>query len=89
MLFQSGKYQEYTEFHADMLLVKANCLKYNPPGHEIHQVCSRVDIAVLKPTVIQRYSVIQIRGFLVNVVLFYPGLNFMSLKERKIKFEPC
>ena len=46
-MFQTGKYQEYTEFHADMLLVKANCLKYNPPGHEIHQVCSRVDVAVL------------------------------------------
>ena len=38
VMFQTGKYQEYTEFHADMLLVKANCLKYNPPGHEIHQV---------------------------------------------------
>ena len=40
VMFQTGKYQEYTEFHADMLLVKSNCLKYNPPGHEIHQVSS-------------------------------------------------
>ena len=39
-MFQTGKYQEYTEFHSDMLLVKANCLKYNPPEHEIHQVSS-------------------------------------------------
>lgn len=37
-MFQSGKYQEYTEFHDDMMLVKSNCLRYNPPEHEIHQV---------------------------------------------------
>ena len=37
-LFQTGKYQDYTEFHSDMLLVKSNCLKYNPPGHDIRQV---------------------------------------------------
>lgn len=39
-MFQTGKYQEYTEFHADMMLVKSNCLRYNPPEHEIHQVSS-------------------------------------------------
>lgn len=39
---ETGKYQEYTEFHSDMLLVKANCLKYNPPEHEIHQDCEDV-----------------------------------------------
>lgn len=36
--FQTGKYQEYSEFHADMMLVKTNCLKYNPPGHDVRQV---------------------------------------------------
>lgn len=39
---ESGKYQEYTEFHDDMMLVKSNCLRYNPPEHEIHQDCEEV-----------------------------------------------
>jgi len=39
---ESSKYQEYTEFHADMMLVKTNCLKYNPPGHDVRQDCEEV-----------------------------------------------
>lgn len=48
-MFQSGKYQEYTEFHDDMMLVKSNCLRYNPPEHEIHQVSS-IDLPSLIPS---------------------------------------
>ncbi|KAJ7351015.1 hypothetical protein OS493_037195 [Desmophyllum pertusum] len=39
---ESCKYLEYTEFHSDMLLVKTNCLKYNPPGHDVRQDCEEV-----------------------------------------------
>lgn len=31
---ESGQYKNLEEFHADMMLIKANCDLYNPPGHE-------------------------------------------------------
>lgn len=36
--FQASEYDVPADFHRDMLLVKSNCCKYNPPGHIVRKV---------------------------------------------------
>ncbi|XP_028412808.1 BRCA2-interacting transcriptional repressor EMSY-like [Dendronephthya gigantea] len=39
---EAGEYIAPCDFHRDMLLVKANCCKYNPPGHVVRKDCDEV-----------------------------------------------
>ncbi|XP_077987831.1 BRCA2-interacting transcriptional repressor EMSY-like [Glandiceps talaboti] len=39
---ETGLYGDFNDFHNDMLLVRTNCLKYNPPGHEARKDCEEV-----------------------------------------------
>jgi hypothetical protein len=41
-LFQTGQYPQFDDFHADMLLVRNNCLTYNPPQTRVYRDCNQV-----------------------------------------------
>ena len=39
---QNNQYNDLSEFHDDMMLVRGNCHLYNPPGHEARKDCEEV-----------------------------------------------
>ncbi len=39
---QAGMYEEWEDYHADMMLVRDNCLRYNAPGTEVRRDCDEV-----------------------------------------------
>ncbi len=39
---QTSQYGGWDDFHSDMLLVRDNCKKYNPPGHVVTRDCEEV-----------------------------------------------
>ncbi|XP_070538400.1 BRCA2-interacting transcriptional repressor EMSY-like [Ptychodera flava] len=39
---ETGMYRDFNDFNTDMLLVRTNCMKYNPPGHEARKDCDEV-----------------------------------------------
>ncbi|KAJ8031023.1 BRCA2-interacting transcriptional repressor EMSY [Holothuria leucospilota] len=39
---ENGSYQGFTDFHQDMIMVRKNCLKFNPPGHKARRDCDEV-----------------------------------------------
>ncbi|XP_022098664.1 BRCA2-interacting transcriptional repressor EMSY-like isoform X2 [Acanthaster planci] len=39
---ENGRYDNFADFHNDMMLVHNNCVQYNPPGHEIRRDCEEV-----------------------------------------------
>ncbi|XP_046854120.1 transcriptional activator spt7-like [Xenia sp. Carnegie-2017] len=39
---ETGEYNDPSDFHKDMLLVKSNCCKYNPTGHIVRKDCDEV-----------------------------------------------
>ncbi|XP_071838261.1 uncharacterized protein [Apostichopus japonicus] len=39
---ENGLYQGFTDFHHDMIMVRRNCLKFNPPGHKARKDCDEV-----------------------------------------------
>ena len=39
---EASEYNTPSDFHHDMLLVKSNCCKYNPPGHIVRKDCDEV-----------------------------------------------
>ncbi|CAB3992276.1 BRCA2-interacting transcriptional repressor EMSY-like isoform X1 [Paramuricea clavata] len=39
---EASEYSAPAHFHRDMLLVKSNCSKYNPPGHVVRKDCDEV-----------------------------------------------
>ncbi|XP_041483515.1 BRCA2-interacting transcriptional repressor EMSY-like [Lytechinus variegatus] len=39
---EAATYQDFAEFHHDMMLVRGNCLQYNPPGHAARRDCEEV-----------------------------------------------
>lgn len=41
-VLQSGKYVDFEEFHADMILVKDNCHLYNPEQSVVRKDCDEV-----------------------------------------------
>ncbi|XP_006811899.1 BRCA2-interacting transcriptional repressor EMSY-like [Saccoglossus kowalevskii] len=39
---ETGQYRDFNDFNQDMILVKGNCMKYNPLGHEARKDCEEV-----------------------------------------------
>ncbi|KAK2141441.1 hypothetical protein LSH36_1097g00005 [Paralvinella palmiformis] len=39
---EASQYSDLEEFHADMLLVRDNCHRYNPPGTDVRRDCDEV-----------------------------------------------
>eukprot|EP00057_Strongylocentrotus_purpuratus_P033505 XP_791645.3 PREDICTED: protein EMSY [Strongylocentrotus purpuratus] len=39
---EAATYQDFAEFHHNMMLVRGNCLQYNPPGHAARRDCEEV-----------------------------------------------
>ncbi|XP_071509194.1 uncharacterized protein [Diadema antillarum] len=39
---EAGTYLDFGEFHQDMMLVRSNCLQYNPAGHAARRDCEEV-----------------------------------------------
>ena len=37
-----NSYTHYEDFHSDMLLVRDNCRRYNPPGSVVRRDCDEV-----------------------------------------------
>ena len=40
--FQCGRYENWSDFHDDMMLVKDNCILYNPEGSTVRHDCDEV-----------------------------------------------